>query len=478
MLPQRIAAMIASGITALNIALSGIVYPLTSYGTDAVIDPLHLYTDTYDQQYQEWLDLSEIKIDRNVIVIDGVSYDNVWLSNEAAEKFRVAAGDFQTAYNIASNSNGTYASGYGDSSGVPLYSINGNVRSPNYKLSWVPSSGYSNHYLIGDYDVNMYYNTGSPRRYANVTVNGGTSANTLIGGNNNDVLGYVNSSGRWVIDGVTVQRAGTVNYSPFDFDYTSGLIPVDPLPVDYGINYRVPSTIVNNVYNNYYGTDQTQWPDLSIPVTIDTDTTEGALLAVLIADLIADAIDALKDDTNITINYAPQPDTPIPDPRPEPAPDVDPDTPIDQITYNDYYQTITNQTQYINEGIENIDQGIQNIYNQQDQIINNQDTIIQESIPEIIENIPKIDDICNNIDTAPYHDLDTGLDRLPSFILPFITDLRSALGIWHYVTEWLSQVSTTFAFISGCLVGTSIMTPIYAAIAGFMCIKVYRRMTG
>lgn len=104
-------------------------------------------------------------------------------------------------------------------------------------------------------------------------------------------------------------------------------------------------------------------------------------------------------------------------------------------------------------------------------------TEIQDATTTLTDDIPNIDDICENIDEAPYKDLDTGLDRLPRFFLPFITDLRSALGIWHYVTEWLAQISTTFAFISGCLVGTSIMTPIYAAIAGFMCIKIYRRMT-
>lgn len=487
MIPQRIAAMIASGITAINIALSGLVYPAVSYGTDAVIDPLHMYTDQYDQRYEDWLDMSEIKIDRNVTTIDGVSYDNVWLSNEAAEKFRTAAGDFKTAYSIASNTNGTYATGKGQIFGIDAYYVNGEIKTPTYTFS-----DYGT-YQVGELECTVEPWTSNFPYYLSVKRNnqnivGVTAkANQLPftmyckGTQAGDILvpggGSVYLHGSSYVNGT--QANGTVP-NPFDFDYTSGLIPVDPLPSDYGINYRVPSTVINNVYNNYYGSDQTQWPDFSVPVQIDVDTADGAMLAVMIADLIADTIDALRTDSNITINYAPQPDTPIPpEPDvPQPAPDVDPDTPVSDVTYEEYYQTITNQTTFMTESIDNIDQSIQNVIENQDQQIQNQETIINDSIPEIIENIPKIDDICNNIDTAPYHDLDTGLDHLPSVFLPFITDLRSALGIWHYVTEWIGQISNTFTFVTGCLVGTSIMTPIYAAIAGFMCIKVYRRMTG
>ena len=114
MFPQRIAAMIASAITALNIGLSALTMPAGHFATEQVIDPLHLYNDQYhDVIYQEWLDKSEIKIDRETVIIDGVSYDDVWLSNNAAEKFRTAGLDFKSAYNIASNTEATYAEGIG-----------------------------------------------------------------------------------------------------------------------------------------------------------------------------------------------------------------------------------------------------------------------------------------------------------------------------------------------------------------------------
>lgn len=157
-----------------------------------------------------------------------------------------------------------------------------------------------------------------------------------------------------------------------------------------------------------------------------------------------------------------------------PLPDIASDTETIVDTLPDIATATQTSTQTLTDTLPDIKDATETITETLPDII----TEIQDATTTLTDEIPNIDDICLNIDEAPYKDLETGVDRLPRFLLPFITDLRSALGIWHYVTEWLAQISTTFAFISGCLVGTSIMTPIYAAIAGFMCIKIYRRMCG
>lgn len=111
-------------------------------------------------------------------------------------------------------------------------------------------------------------------------------------------------------------------------------------------------------------------------------------------------------------------------------------------------------------------------------ITQSKDAIIQsirDQTTTLTNDIPNITEICENIDEAPLKDIDTGLDRLPSILNPYLIDLRDALGIWHYVVEWVGSINSTFSFIVGVLSGTAIMTPIYAAIAGHIVIKVYRR---
>lgn len=436
---RRLGSWILSALTAMNITLSSTAYGST--GSDIInflADPLDL-----NYSYSEaWNDRPTIQIWDDYVTIDGVTYTDIWLSNEAASKFKTDGLDFQTAYSIASNTNGTFASGYGYVNGLPVYDINGQYRTVNYN---VPSE-------LGTFDAGLI--TAKNVRLQNPTMFWsewnwdynpesvvlyfpGTSedVNYYYTMNNQSVYGY---RGNIYLGGTQYyHQNGLVSINPFDFDWTAGTIDSVPLGQDEGMMIRVPSDtpgLQQFIQNNYYLTEPTVVDPLEIPdIMLDIDDLADILAPVL--------INLDNDDITFTVNHT------------EPAPAPIPDVPIIDATIPQVVQPIINE-------------------------ITNQGDIISQQIPQIIETIPTIDDICNNIDTAPYHDLDTGLDRLPSFFLPFITDLRSALGIWHYVTEWLAQVSTTFVFISGCLVGTSIMTPIYAAIAGFMCIKVYRRMTG
>lgn len=439
---RRLGSWILATLTAANITLTSTV--AASQGADLInflADPLDV-TYSYSEM---WDDKPTIQIWDDYTTIDGVTYTDVWLSNEAASKFKTDGMDFATAYSIASNTNGTFADGVGYIWDLPVFEVNGRPRTQNIA---VPNSVGT--YTFGTGSV-LVANNGSQYSYSLYNPSGSYlgSVNQLKSLPFNGIIGSpsgsayqaipVNSNFNWPTS--YTQWAGVTGFvsNPFDFDWVAGSIDSTPLQPDEGLMLRMPSNTVTDLKD--FLTDNPEFGQpggVEIDVNLDPD-----IMTKLddLIDIIAPIIPIINNigDVNFTVNHT------------EPTPPI-PDTPIVDATVPQVVNPIINE-----------------ITNYGDQIT--------EQIPQIIETIPNITEICENIDTAPYHDLDTGLDHLPSFFLPFITDLRSALGIWHYVTEWLAQISTTFAFVTGCLVGTSIMTPIYAAIAGFMCIKIYRRMT-
>ena len=439
---RRLGSWILAALTAANITLTSTVS--ASQGADIInflADPLDV-TYSYTEM---WDDKPTIQIWDDYTTIDGVTYTDVWLSNEAASKFKTDGMDFATAYSIASNTNGTFVEGAGFANNVPFFNDNGIIRTQNYS-----ASGYGT-FDFGTFNVVKTQDPQNPQRYyATYNRPNGTYINSNTWYSANDpLIGYsrLNGSNMQVYTGQSkVEQIGyrgttTNNFvsSPFDFDYVAGTIDVDPLQPDQGLMLRMPSNTVTDLKD--FLTDN---PEFGQPggVSIDVDLDPDIMTKLDdLINIIAPIIPIINNigDVTFTVNHT------------EPTPPI-PDIPIVDATVPQVVNPIINE-------------------------ISNYGDQITQQIPQIIETIPTIDSICENIDTAPYHDLDTGLDHLPSFFLPFITDLRSALGIWHYVTEWLAQISTTFAFVTGCLVGTSIMTPIYAAIAGFMCIKIYRRMT-
>lgn len=442
---RRFGSWLLATLTAANITLTSTV--AASQGADIInylADPLDV-TYSYTEM---WDDKPTIQIWDDYTTIDGVTYTDVWLSNEAASKFKTDGMDFATAYSIASNTNGTFASGEGYIEGLPVFLVDNSLVTQGVQ---VPSDLGT--YKVGNSTVeNSYRNTTS-----NAVVWEDSLDNQLANywtyltsypqtfrfrafNNNMATANFIaehqaNGSSTW--QGTT--PVSTKIVQPFDFDWIAGTIDSSPLAPDEGLMLRMPSNTVTDLKD--FLTDNPEFGQpggIEIDVNLDPD-----IMTKLddLIDIIAPIIPIINNigDVNFTVNHA------------EPTPPI-PDTPIVDATVPQVVNPIINE-------------------------ITNYGDKITEQIPQIIETIPNITEICENIDTAPYHDLDTGLDHLPSFFLPFITDLRSALGIWHYVTEWLAQISTTFAFVTGCLVGTSIMTPIYAAIAGFMCIKIYRRMT-
>lgn len=104
---------------------------------------------------------------------------------------------------------------------------------------------------------------------------------------------------------------------------------------------------------------------------------------------------------------------------------------------------------------------------------------IHEDIQEIISQISELaDKILEDIELGPAKLFDKALDILKSLFLPLLLPIRAMMNLWHYVVEWISSISTPFTWIFGIMSGTSgnLVLPIYALLAGGICISIYKAL--
>lgn len=483
---RRIKAGILSGITALGIGLQPVGLTIDQAIENAV-DPLNIVTTNVEETIQDYFNRSTLVIQDGVAVIDGVEYSDVWLSHDAANKFRVNALDFATAYDIASESSGIYASGVGFVYDLPVFynsSLQVN-RTPWFVINNIPSYPSYSTYPIGSAFLFAWDRSG-PRAHASSVNSVNTSVSTPTYSNPFYVCVDIDGNFRYssspsgIGGGITTDSPIPGFRSSFSFDYVSSVIDAEPLPETDGIIYRVPTSVVNNYYNNYYGDSEHQ-PDFSpsADFTFDIDSPDGLLAAAFLADIIAHAIETLlnNDDSNVTIQYAPKPSDvdPEPDPEPDPGPATIADTPWESLRR--ILQDIQDKLQDILDSIlalpGTITQGVRDIIAS---IATIPSTITQAArdIIQAIQSIPE--SILQDIEKGPIKIFDTAIDALKNFILPILTWIKEHFGIWHYVVEWVSSIAGVFSWLFGIVSSASyyIVLPIYAAIAGFIVIKIYK----
>lgn len=518
---QRIAAGIASAIMAGNITITSTMSAIGNR-LNLLVDPMNRIESTYDN-FGDYMDRSVVKIRRGVDIIDGVSYDEVWLSADAANKFRVDALDFISAYNIASNSEATYASGVGFVDNLPVYDTGGQFTTVSYSVPAISGQySISDHQYVNvgtvsnsvpyTYRVNNQnvLNSSTYQRYYPITFrNIVSNGDVYLTGSRNDGSSLITTP---------VKLSLSFLDSPFDFDYTSGLINADPIEDGYGYSYRVPSSVVNNYYYDTYGDDETHWGDFAPGFNIDINTPAGLAAAAFIADIITRAIEMLVDgdDSNITINVAPSEDpdpipAPVPDPEDIPDAGEDPGSPQDddpisatdfhwldnllrwiRSTIDSFRVAVQNQLLNIQESINAIksafDTAIQNILDFFQDIldgIHNIYDIIADFLQDILDAIQNIDqllqdlfdNILDAIEQGPVKLWRSALNVLKTVFAPILATLKTFVGLWHYVVEWVGVILNPFLWFFNLMSGTSynMVLPIYAGLAGFIVIAIYKR---
>lgn len=488
---QSFSAWVGAALQALTITYNSTIAPYYNFLDDYLADPFSIveqapntgfnfeYIPYTFEDTDDFYERSVLKIDKDVIKIDGVDYTDIWLSTDAAEKFRTNAFDIKTALNIANQSEGTFASGIGYAAGIPIYEVNGIKKSQNYAVPHgeIPQQEQQpqiTYWEIGD------INGGSRLQYwgNNIWLNNmGAALSPAIPqsftrvGSTDTYTGYVRvgydvNTGIYNLAGIlgdgTVVRFGPqlpFDNTAFDFDWVAGNIPVDTALENEGLRIRVPTQDVNQWYQEY--------PETGPNITINMGDPELTNKIDDLIDLIIPLIPVLDIDF---VEYesptpAPEPE-PIPEPEPYPDPDPQPGIVIPDLDWIDLFQTIKNIFNKIAENV-SITTAIKNLLDKikwfLDDFFGGLGELLRE-LPEFFER----------------HVIDTirrGLTGLKNIFLPILALLRDALGIWHYVVEWFQAISAPFAFYLGVLSSgyPAIMMPIYASIAGILVIAVYRR---
>lgn len=499
---QRFGAWIASALMAGQIMVESVAMPV-AHMLEYISDPYDMDYTWTDQAYQDFMDKNQIVIDDNHVNIDGRWYDNVWLSHDAAEKFRTNAYDFKTAYNILSNSNGTFAKGAGFYDGVPMFETSYGYESQYYSAGTeVRNHSDPGYFACGNGQGFYFRNT----EQSNVSIGYIDSLGNRYGAfstytQTNPTLHFAKTKNgsvyMYACDGHTWHGNRQVNNSlfhlqEFDFTWVSQDVDLDPLSPNEGLSILVPHEDMEPFYQNHpeYSPGS---PDFHPNININVDSPDYPDIWDTVSDLLDIIETVLKllpngqpsakwEEQPEPVPPVPDPDPipePYPDPQPEPYPDPDPQSGT-ELPYLDWTE-LFNILKNIFQKLANIDVTSQSIANTIVEFRNLVDSWFS-NLGNHIVNVGN--EIINSIRNLPEsfesHAIDTikrGLDGLKRIFLPIFVSLKSAIGIWHYVVEWFQAISVPFLFFMQTITtGYPLMTvPIYASIAGIIVIAVYRR---
>lgn len=470
------ASLVVMALHGIHIVVDSTTAPVQNL-LDTIVPDLNIslpgfpsYTYSGPSWDDDILSRSFIKINKDVVTIDGVEYTDIWLSHDAAEKFRVNAFDFQSAFNIASESNGTFASGVGFLRGFPLYNVNGTIRTQTFRC---PDLSFNNGLIAGS----VRYIGSSPYMDVLWWDNVNTGKGYYINPTSYRDAYVMLYQGSWRVNLGGASNARTIAWdnNPFDFDYVSSIIPVDPLPSDYGLNIRVPSSYSDPssgdvIYD--FGDIVIEYPDFSGGQTIELDPTLNPNFQID-TDFLDDLGDLLNTILNIwdLLNDAPDGTSvefkPYEEPSPEPSPEPEPTPPPSPVP----------STPVSDQPAEWLDQILRWIQETVNAVKTATQTVTQtlEQVLELIETLPQ--EILQDIETAPIKVYQSALEVIKVVFAPIIALLRSVIGLWHYVVEWVTATSPVFARFFGFMSSTNynMVLPIYAALAGPIVIAVYKR---
>lgn len=286
--------------------------------------------------------------------------------------------------------------------------------------------------------------------------------------------------------------------SSFSFDYVSGNIEEIPDPED-GLLLTVPSSYndgqsgsvfnynIHDLINIYPQVDDTQGHELifdpALNPDFDVDLDMGnALGDIITAVILAKLADLLGDNADVI--YAPFPEKPDPGPQPgviDPLPDPDPapEDPTAGTTIADTDWTKLDEIlRWIQSTIDSIRHLTESLQTMLDSIFDAIQSVIQHiaEIPETIRDLA--DKILEDIELGPAKLFDKALDILKSLFLPLLLPIRAMMGLWHYVVEWIGSITSPFTWIFAIMSGTSgnLVLPIYALLAGGICISIYKAL--
>lgn len=399
---QIVGGDFASGIEAFHQIQNNIGIPTIQEIVGEMPKPYDVYT--YDDvAVSEALNTSTIKIRKGVTTIDGVEYDELWVSPEGAQRLKTNAFDFITKYNLLTNDTSTLMTGWGELAGVPIFKDgSNNVKSQIYIIN--PPGNYA----MGEISIN-FYNEGKYHFYdwslggvpqqtrGQVTTGWPPNAMQVTGvlsgqqvSSKTFQAGKYDESWRSFI----FQKALNAHseYAPFQYQYVNGVIPAtEAIPEDYGLSIKVPHEQLQNFYTEY-----PQYNVESGVINIQEDGVDIDELTRAIFDYIESMQDIKAEWTNGE--------------EPEPPQPVDPIENIDEnvSSINEYQQNMNQQVNHMHQDVEAMQQ------TQQQQQQTQQD--IKETSESIDSTLKEVKDAIQPGEITPKK---FDLRRLFPFCIPF-----------------------------------------------------------
>lgn len=341
----------------------------------------------------DYMNASTIKVNQGVTTIDGVVYDELWMSAEGAQKVKANIFDFKTKWSILSGQAGTLATGVGTIDGMPVYRI-GNV----YRTGAISYPASAGTYGFNE-KVNIIVKENSERF---------CSVDQVYNGQQFGVLGSFLKSeypvelwltGNGGISGTgaykfSSSRSGSWYYrgpqeidnTPFQFDYVSGVVPAEEsdIPENYGLSLKIPHEKLETFYNTY--------PEYNVhntTINIAQDEVDIDQLTAAIFDMI-DSMDEMKAEW--TAGEEPEPPGPV--------------DPIENIDQN--VQDITGYQEDMKQQVDHMHQDVEAIHQtqQQQQQVQQQ---MQQTQQQMQQDTSSIDSTLKDATATP------GESDLPSF---------------------------------------------------------------
>lgn len=381
---QQFGALIASGLLSLNIIAntalqSAPIQKLWEWcSAPTAEDRINYLFPVLGDTISDYMNASTIRVNQGVVTIDGVEYDELWISpGTFTDGLKTDLFDFKTKWAVLSGQAGTLASGEGYLGNIPMYNVNGTIRSQGIssKYYW----NFNNEVIIQAEDV------GSNGREAYQYRNGTklTPYLNLFSNRTDDIVYYL------TLDNIRANSGGYNYYAtyrykptyisqPFQFDYVSGEIPQESeIPQEYGLSLKIPHDKLETFYNTYpqYNVDNTT-------INIAEDEVDIDQLTAAIFDLIDSMEDMKAEWTN---GEQPEPPTPV--------------DPIDNIDQN--VQDISEYQQDMQQQVDHMHQDVEAIHQTQQQQ--------QQTQQQIQQDTSSIDSTLKDVTAVP------GQSDLPSF---------------------------------------------------------------
>lgn len=481
-----------AGIAAAMLASNLVIQPV-NYGLDDLIyegiDPIGYVQNIQETPWELYLEQSVIKVVPDTVYIDGVPYSDIWLGPDAADSLRLAGLDFVSAYNILNNQSEaiSYASGYGYGDGVPLYNVDGSITSPRYFFSGSGSTTIGNITTqLTDYNSTLYQGF--------ITLSNGSSKNNYIQkskvSSNGIYFSVAGSAGNFnaglrksIPDGTSPNYLSLalpnslVEVDPFSFDYTSGIVDA-PLDPEDGLLLRIPSEYTNtdrpeynfnihDLVNIYPQVTQDHGAPIEIDPDLNPDFETDIDLSNSVGDLIRIILSILDLLDHTTVEFAPEPESPEPGP-------VDPDPAIPDTPVSDQDGTWLDELlRWIKHAIDVLHQDLEDVLDSIDTQFTEIYNMLEEEFDAIREWMNNVPDV---IKRAHAKGMKDAISALKKIVLPLLAPIKALMNLWHYVVEWFNSINAPLLWIFGIMSATSynLVLPIYASLAGVICIAIYK----